>query len=236
MFKFQNCEVGHQSVLFSIADLSLESGKVYALFGANGTGKSTFLHKLALGGLTKKSVIFNDLDWELFAVKERTKLVSLIDNKFQGQYFLNTKEYLALGRFPYTGYLGNLSANDEQIIAHYSEELCLEHLFDKSTATLSDGERQRATIAKALIQETPVLLVDEPTSFLDYPTKRNVMQMIQSIARRFQKTIIIASHDLELCMEFSDQLLLIDPIKKQLTAVNGILSVPEIVAVINPTN
>ena len=234
MFKFNNCEIGHQSLLFTIDDLVLEKATVYALFGANGTGKSTFLHKLALGGLKKDTVTFENKEWEQFSIKERTKLLSLIDNKFQGQHFMNTKEYLALGRFPYTGYLGSLSPNDEKIIAHYAEELCLEHLFDKSTATLSDGERQRATIAKALIQETPILLFDEPTSFLDYPTKRNVMQMIQTIAKKFNKIVVIAAHDLELCTEFSDQLLLIDPIKKRLRIVNEPLTIPEIVAIINP--
>lgn len=234
MFKFQNCVIGYQSVLFSIDELSLVSGNVYALFGANGTGKSTFLHKLALGGFQQKTVAFDEQEWEQYTVKERTKLLTLIDNKFQGQHFMNTKEYLALGRFPYTGYLGSLSQKDEEIIAHYAEELCLEHLFDKSTATLSDGERQRATIAKALIQETPVLLFDEPTSFLDYPTKRNVMQMIQTIAKKFNKIVVIAAHDLELCTEFSDQILLIDPIKKRLRIVNEPLTIPEIVAIINP--
>lgn len=234
MFKFKNCEIGHQSLLFTINDLELEKATVYALFGANGTGKSTFLHKLALGGLKKNTVTFEEKEWEEFSVKDRTKLVTLIDNKFQGQYFLNTKEYLALGRYPYTGYLGRMSTNDEKIIAHYAEELCLEHLFDKSTATLSDGERQRATIAKALIQETPVLLFDEPTSFLDYPTKRNVMQIMQTIAKKFNKIVVIAAHDLELCTEFSDQILLIDPIKKRLQTVYEPLAVPEIVAIINP--
>jgi iron complex transport system ATP-binding protein len=234
MFKFNHCEIGHQSVLFTIDNLALESGNVYALFGANGTGKSTFLHKLALGGFKNNTVTFEDNEWEQFSVKERTKLLTLIDNKFQGQHFMNTKEYLALGRFPYTGYLGSLSVNDEQIIAHYSEELCLEHLFEKSTATLSDGERQRATIAKALIQETPVLLFDEPTSFLDYPTKRNVMKMIQTIAKKFNKIVVIAAHDLELCTEFSDQLLLIDPIKKRMQVVNNTLAIQEIVSIINP--
>jgi iron complex transport system ATP-binding protein len=234
MFRFQNCVIGYQSVLFSIDELSLVSGNVYALFGANGTGKSTFLHKLALGGFQKNTVAFDEHEWEQYTVKQRTKLLTLIDNKFQGQHFMNTKEYLALGRFPYTGYLGSLSPNDEKIIAHYAEELCLEHLFDKSTATLSDGERQRATIAKALIQETPILLFDEPTSFLDYPTKRNVMQMIQTIAKKFNKIVVIAAHDLELCTEFSDQLLLIDPIKKRLRIVNEPLTIPEIVAIINP--
>jgi iron complex transport system ATP-binding protein len=162
-------------------------------------------------------------------------LLTLIYNKFQGQHFLTTKEYLALGRFPYTGYFGGLSLNDEQIINQYSEELCLEHLFESSTATLSDGERQRASIAKALIQETPVLLFDEPTSFLDYPTKRNVMQMIQTIAKKHNKIVIIASHDIELCSEFSDHFLLIDPIKKKLLLTDNKTSLPEIVSVINPT-
>lgn len=235
MFKFQNCVIGYQSVLFSIDELSLVSGNVYALFGANGTGKSTFLHKLALGGFQKKTVVFDEQEWEQYTVKERTKLLTLIDNKFQGQHFLTTKEYLALGRFPYTGYFGGLSLNDEQIINQYSEELCLEHLFESSTATLSDGERQRASIAKALIQETPVLLFDEPTSFLDYPTKRNVMHMIQTIAKKHNKIVIIASHDIELCSEFSDHFLLIDPIKKKLLLTDNKTTLPEIVSVINPT-
>jgi ABC-type Fe3+/spermidine/putrescine transport system ATPase subunit len=202
--------IGYQSVLFSIDELSLVSGNVYALFGANGTGKSTFLHKLALGGFQKNTVAFDEHEWEQYTVKQRTKLLTLIDNKFQGQHFLTTKEYLALGRFPYTGYFGGLSLNDEQIINQYSEELCLEHLFESSTATLSDGERQRASIAKALIQETPVLLFDEPLSNLDARLRRNMREEIRGLQQSLGLTVAYVTHDQSEALAVSDQIIVMD--------------------------
>ena len=82
--------------------------------------------------------------------------------------------------------------------------------------TLSDGERQRASIARALIQETPIVLLDEPTSFLDYPNKRAMMRMLQTIAHSEQKIVLLASHDLELCLEYSDECLVVNPRTGQL--------------------
>lgn len=229
MLEFDHCHIGRKRVLYSIDHLSLTGGQLVALIGANGTGKSTFLQAFSQGAFLAGTVFFDKRDWHKIIPGERAKLVAFIDNKFSGYDHLSTREYLELGRFPHTGFSGRLSEHDRQVVATYAEEMCVEHLLDQATSTLSDGERQRAGIARALIQETPIVLLDEPTSFLDYPTKRSVMLLLQQIAHKHNKLIVLASHDLELCLEFVSDLLIIDPRKKVLNAFPSNLSLETLV-------
>lgn len=221
MLRFQDCSVQQKKLLFSIPELTLEKGQFVALIGANGTGKSTFLSALSGGKTISGSLKFNASDWLGISAKERSKLIALVDNRFQGLEHLSTQEYLELGRFPHTSLLGRLSKNDRELIAKIASELDLNHLLEQATSSLSDGERQRASIARALIQETPIILLDEPTSFLDYPTKRNVMNLIKTIVEDHGKLVLMATHDLELSVEFCSNWLVIDPRIQSLTLLSG---------------
>lgn len=228
MLEIKRASLGYQKELFTIDSLTLLAGQFVALIGANGTGKSTLLNALATGSFKHGEVQLSNRNLMQLEASERSRNIALIDNKFSGYDHLSTKEYLDLGRFPYTGFSGKLGVEDEEIVSKYVELLCLEHLLEQSTSTLSDGERQRAGIARAFIQETPLLLMDEPTSFLDYPTKLSIMKTVQLLATKEGKLVIMASHDLDLCLKYCSDLLVIDPRAKVLNQFPAQISLEEL--------
>lgn len=229
MLKFQQCTVQQKRTLFSIPELILERGQFVALIGANGTGKSTFLSSFSGGKSIQGELTFDELDWWKIQPKERAKTVALVDNRFQGLEHLSTQEYLELGRFPYTNLIGRLTEKDKSLIAEIAEEMQLTTLLNQATSTLSDGERQRASIARALIQETPIILLDEPTSFLDYPTKRSIMNLVKKIVEEHGKLVIMATHDLELSVQFCSHWMVIQPDIKQLEMIEGSVTAEQLI-------
>lgn len=216
MLEMRHVTIGRAKALYSIDEVALLPGKLVALIGANGAGKSTLLDAIALGEETSGEICLNDAAIACLSLRERALLVALVESRFHGTEYLSTQEYLDLGRFPHTGFQGLLSHSDKEVVNRVVEQLQLQHLLRQSTATLSDGERQRASIARALIQETTVILLDEPTSFLDYPNKRAIMQLLKTIAHEQQKIILLASHDLELCLDYCDECLVINPETRKL--------------------
>lgn len=216
MLELSNCTIGIARTLYTIDKLTVEPGELTVLIGANGAGKSTLLDEIAIGKGQSGTIAYNGRMLANISPAKRSLIVALVESRFSGSEYLSTQEYLELGRFPHTGFTGRLASGDKAIVVGIAAELKLEHLLRQSTTTLSDGERQRAGIARALIQQTPVILLDEPTSFLDYPNKRSMMGLLKKIAQEQQKVVLMASHDLELCLEFSDSLLVIDPETKKL--------------------
>jgi iron complex transport system ATP-binding protein len=210
MLKFENCRIGHERILYEIPELELERGEFVALIGANGSGKSTLMDWLIQGKFPTGKVSVEDRNWNGLKLMERARQITLVDNHFLGFDYLKVNEYLELGRHSYTDFTGRLSAEDQKIVQKYCETLHLDPLLEQSTSTLSDGERQRVGIAKALIQETPIILLDEPTAFLDYPTKKEVMSLLGNIARESNRLVIIASHDIDFCIEYCSRILIIE--------------------------
>lgn len=216
MLELKGGQFGKGKILYSVDEVTVAAGKLTALIGANGAGKSTLLDALALGTDCGGTMAFDGKSLVHVSNTERSRCISLVESRFSGAEYLSTQEYLNLGRFPHTGFQGILDANDKATVARVAKELKLEQLLQQSTMTLSDGERQRAGIARALIQETPVMLLDEPTSFLDYPTKTATMKLLKQIAVAERKTVLLASHDLELCLEYCDDCLVINPRTRKL--------------------
>ncbi|MNK27363.1 putative siderophore transport system ATP-binding protein YusV [compost metagenome] len=222
MLKFENCKIGHAHTLYEIPELELERGEFVALIGANGSGKSTLMDALIQGKFPDGKVHVEDKNWNDLKLLERARMITLVDNHFLGFDYLKVNEYLELGRHTYTSFTGRLSPEDRSIVQKYVETLHLDPLLNQSTSTLSDGERQRVGIAKALIQETPIILLDEPTAFLDYPTKKEVMSLLRRIAEESKRLVIIASHDIDFCLEFCSRILIIEKESKVLTSHQGI--------------
>ncbi|MGV3612432.1 MAG: ABC transporter ATP-binding protein [Fluviicola sp.] len=210
MLKFENCKIGHERILYEIPELELERGEFVALIGANGSGKSTLMDALIQGKFPNGKVSIEGRNWNDLKLLERARQITLVDNHFLGFDYLKVTEYLELGRHSYTNFTGRLSVEDQKIVQKYSETLHLDSLLQQSTSTLSDGERQRVGIAKALIQETPIILLDEPTAFLDYPTKKEVMSLLGNSARESKRLVIIASHDIDFCIEYCSRILIIE--------------------------
>jgi iron complex transport system ATP-binding protein len=192
MIRFQQTQIGYKKALISIENLELESSAIYALVGRNGSGKSTFLKSIT----GQISLLGGNLEIDARSTKEvkaaeLSRIISFVESKFDGVSFLTVENYLALGRAPYTNALGRLSAKD----------MGLAEFLEKDTINLSDGERQLCAIARALVQQTPILLLDEPTAFLDYANKQLLINKLIHIAKEKQKCIIFSTHDLDLCIE-----------------------------------
>jgi iron complex transport system ATP-binding protein len=221
MIELRNIESGYHSALLSIENLVLETGKFYAIIGKNGIGKTTFIHTiLGLIPAIKGEIDINGQTIHQISANQRAKLVAHVPSKFEGVQHLSTRDFIAMGRAPYTNFLGKLAEEDWKLVDEISAELGIESFLQKDTSELSDGERQIASIAKALVQKTPVIVLDEPTAFLDYANRMSVQKLLQKIAKNTNVCIIQSSHDLELCLEFADEMLIVEPNKKTIISIN----------------
>lgn len=203
MLKFRNQTYRQDRELFTINELELNLGEFVVLIGANGTGKSTWLQSLVHPAGTTNDFTIDSTKASSFSQLEIAKQIAFIDNRFSGLDNLTVNEYISLGRFPYTGISGRLSEEDKAIVKEVAQILKIEHLLEKSTTGLSDGERQKCGIAKALVQETPIILLDEPTSFLDYPSKQDLFHNLKEIVERQHKLVIVSTHDIDLSLEYA---------------------------------
>lgn len=175
------------------------------MLGPNGCGKSTLLRTLAglqpaLNGSFKVVEFqrFNEQSAIAIVLTERLSL----DNT-------TVHDVVAMGRYPYTSFLGGLSAKDEQVIAQSLSAVGLEGTEHTYFNAHSDGEKQRALIAKAIAQETPIILLDEPTAHLDLPNRIRILQLLRRLAHEQGKTILISTHELDLAIQLSDRILLL---------------------------
>ena len=177
---------------------SLSAGDFVCLLGVNGSGKSTLLRTIAgLQNPISGSVTVGGKGVGAIPPRELARLVSVVltDRQVFGTQ-MTVYELVSLGRIPYTGFMGRLSAEDRKEIDKALEQTGMDGMARRRISTLSDGERQKAMIARALAQQTPVMLLDEPTAFLDFPSKAAVFGMLRGIARNGRKTIVVSTHDL----------------------------------------
>ena len=175
-------------------NLTLEEGKLTCLLGRNGCGKSTLLRTLSGAQKPLSGTVTKTSPRELGIV-----LTDRID--VMG---LRVRDVIAMGRQPYTGYFGGLTAEDEEIVYEAMNLTHTKKFADSPIASLSDGERQKIMIAKALAQQTPIILMDEPSAFLDDQSKVEMMQMLQYLAHEEWKSILLSTHDVEMAMQMSD--------------------------------
>ena len=175
------------------------------MLGPNGCGKSTLLRTLA-GLQPALNGSFKVVEFQRFNVQSTIALVLTerlsLDNTI-------VHDVVAMGRYPYTSFLGGLSANDEQVIAQSLSAVGLEGTEHTYFNAHSDGEKQRALIAKAIAQETPIILLDEPTAHLDLPNRIRILQLLRRLAHEQGKTILISTHELDLAIQLSDRILLL---------------------------
>src|SRR5690554_4584415 len=191
--------------------LSADRGEMIALIGKNGCGKSTLLRSIAcLQPIYEGTIRLDGHDLAGMSAADRAKRVSVVLTGQQSTASFTVKELISIGRDPYTGWLGSLTEADNRVISQAIEMAYLNGFEERNIHELSDGERQRVFIARALAQDTPVILLDEPTSHLDLPNRINIMLLLQKLARDAKKTIFISTHELETAMQVSDKLWLMD--------------------------
>ena len=190
---------------------SLSEGDFVCLLGPNGCGKSTLLKTLS--GLQRSihgEVIVQNILLSNYKPKELSKVVSVVltdNSKLNG---MNVYDVVSMGRSPYTGFWGQLKENDHAMVDKCLQWVGITELKGRLMGELSDGERQKVMIAKSIAQETPIILLDEPTAFLDFPSKVEVMQLLRRLAHDMQKTIFMSTHDLELALQVADTLWLME--------------------------
>lgn len=200
-----------QKIVSQDITATIYGGELTCLLGANGIGKSTLLRTLS-GFQPKLSGDVNILgkEIELYSEKELSTLLGVVLTEKCDIKNMSVRELVGLGRSPYTGFWGTLSQNDKAIVEQSISMVKIENLADRMLHTLSDGERQKAMIAKALAQQTPIIFLDEPTAFLDFPSKVEMMQLLHRLSRETGKTIFLSTHDLELALQIADKIWLID--------------------------
>lgn len=196
-------------VLLSDINVTLRRGQMVALIGQNGAGKSTLLRALTcytrpLAGHVELANVGVDL--HSLSYRERSRLVGLVTTERVLAGALTVRELVELGRQPYTGQLGRLSAQDHEVVDEAIESVGIAHKRDAMIATLSDGERQKVMIAKALAQRTPLIVLDEPTAFLDVASRMEMMTLLHSLAHRQGKAVLLSSHDIAQSLLLADRL------------------------------
>lgn len=198
------------SVVTKNITASLYSRELTCLLGPNGAGKSTLLKTLtAFIPPIKGEIFIKSVPLSYYSESELAKIIGVVLTEKLGINDMTVEELVALGRSPYTGFWGKLSDHDKNIVNESISLVGIENLRDRSVQTLSDGERQKVMIAKALAQETPVIFLDEPTAFLDYPSKVEIMQLLQRLSRERNKTIFLSTHDLDLALQIADKVWLL---------------------------
>lgn len=201
---------GQIKTVLSGINLQLNRGELACLLGPNGAGKSTLLRTLSgtqpalQGEVTINDVTFHRLDKK--ALAQRLSVV-LTDRLQVGN--LTVYELVGLGRFPYTGLSGRLTKRDHQAVSWAIRATHLTDLVRQPVAELSDGQRQRVMIARALAQEPEFMLLDEPTAFLDLPTRVEIIGLLRRLARQTGLAVLLSTHDLDLALRTSDTLWLI---------------------------
>ena len=185
---------------------TIRSGLLTCLLGENGVGKSTLLRTLA-GFQPRLSgqIIVGDRDLDDYSDRELARTVGVVLTERLDLQQTTVSELVGLGRSPYTGFWGRLTDADEQICHEAMSQVGITALATRMVSTLSDGERQKVMIAKALAQQTPVIYLDEPTAFLDYPTKVDTLLLLRRISRESGKTVFLSTHDLELALQVADE-------------------------------
>ncbi len=186
---------------------TLQAGELTCLLGPNGAGKSTLLRTLAafqppLSGEMR-------LDGQLlqeYTAQQLAMRIGVVLTERPSIKGMRVREMVAMGRSPYTGFWGGLKAEDEKAVDEAIAQVGIHNLERRQVDTLSDGERQKVMIAKALAQQTPIIFLDEPTAFLDFPSKVEMLLLLRRLAREMQKTVFLSTHDIELALQTADRL------------------------------
>jgi len=202
--------VGYQQPILKSLNLALRAGELVCLIGPNGAGKTTLMRTLA--GMLKPlegEVRLDGEDMNKIKPLELARRLAVVLTERVEIGNLSAYGLTALGRYPYTGWHGKLTTEDRQAVEMAMVQAGCGELAERSVRELSDGERQKVMIARALAQQPEVLLLDEPTAFLDLPRRVELMRLLRGLARETESAILLTTHDLDLALRVADRLWLI---------------------------
>lgn len=204
-------ESGGEKKITEGLDAELHGGELTALLGPNGAGKSTLLRTLAgFQPAVEGEILVGNKSLSGIKGSELARLLGVVLTEKPQLEHMTVRELVELGRAPYTGFWGRLGAEDHRAVEDAICRVGITSLAGRGVSSLSDGERQKVMIAKALAQDPRIIILDEPTAFLDYPSKVEIMLLLRELARTTGKIIFMSTHDLELALQVSDSFWLID--------------------------
>ncbi|TNJ43465.1 ABC transporter ATP-binding protein [Tamlana fucoidanivorans] len=212
VLKTENLSIGYTSkketnTIASHINIELCKGELVGLVGANGIGKSTLLRTLTdVQPELEGDILLNNKPLKTYSNIQLAKALSLVLTETLSSKNLTVFELVALGRQPYTNWLGSFSNTDIKIIHKSLQLINIEALKDKKCFELSDGQLQKAMIARALAQDTDVIILDEPTTHLDMYHKAYILKLLQKLAKETNKTILFSSHEIELAIQLCDKM------------------------------
>jgi len=211
-YKLRNLSTGYKrggqvKRLAQGVEAELFRGELTCLIGVNGAGKSTLLRTLAgLQPPLEGQVELNGRELAKYSQKDLARQVSVVLTDEIAEHNLTAEELVAMGRMPYTNYWGALSAEDKQQVDLAIEMVGMNAFRNRTIGSLSDGEKQKLLIAKALCQDTDVVLLDEPVAFLDFPSKVSVLRLLSKVACESNKSVMLSIHDIELALQVAQRL------------------------------
>ncbi|MBN1789909.1 MAG: ABC transporter ATP-binding protein [Bacteroidales bacterium] len=196
-----------KSVVFGPVNAEISDAEMIGIIGRNGIGKSTLLRTIAgLHPQLSGKVLIDGIENTKIPAKERARLMSFVSTESLGLQHIKVDELVGMGRFPYTGWFGKLAESDREMVQKSVDLTGISHLLKKSIHELSDGERQKVMIARALAQDTPIIILDEPTAFLDLPARYDILRILNDLTLLHGKTILFTTHDLTIAVDVADKL------------------------------
>lgn len=208
MISTQNLTIGYKGrPIASNLNLAIETGKATAIIGKNGVGKSTLIKTLT-GALLPLAgrVLIEEEDIRKISRKKMARLIAVITTEPHSAGGLRVEELVALGRTPFTGFTGRLAASDRNIVLAAMKRVGIDRMSRRFVAELSDGERQKCMLARGLAQQTPVIIMDEPFSYLDVASRLEVLELINELALKEMKTILYSTHEVTEALEYAHKI------------------------------
>jgi iron complex transport system ATP-binding protein len=217
ILKSSNLNIGYshkkeQTLISSHINLSLEKGKLISLIGANGVGKSTLLRTIT--GIQKPlagTVFLNEKNIHELDVLSLAQNLSIVLTEKLPPSNLTVFELIALGRQPYTNWIGKLTELDIDKVDEAMELTQISHLANKKHYEISDGQLQKVLVARALAQDTPLIILDEPTTHLDLLHKVALFKLLKKLTQETQKCILFSTHDIDMAIQLSDEMIIMTP-------------------------
>ncbi|MBR6046993.1 MAG: ABC transporter ATP-binding protein [Bacteroidaceae bacterium] len=208
MIELKNLTTGYgEHIVARSINSIIPEGNLISLLGPNGVGKSTLLRTLcAFQPAISGDIIINGTSLQELTQAQLSRIISVVLTERLDVRAMTVHNLVSLGRSPYTGFWGRLDEEEDRQVRQAIDQVGISELYEREIGTLSDGELQKAMIAKALAQQTPIILLDEPTAFLDFPSKVEMMRMLHRLAHEMNKTIFLSTHDVEMALQLSDQL------------------------------
>ncbi len=207
MIRLENISLsyGSRTILRDVS-LHLGKGELCALIGRNGAGKSTLLRALTSNSYT----IINGTPLRNLSPEKLAQSIAIVTTERLRIENLLVEDLVAMGRAPYTNWVGHLQDIDRKIVGKAIEAVGMANFAGRDTSSLSDGELQRVMIARAIAQQTPIILLDEPTAFLDIPTRFEVCRLLADLAHKEGKTILFSTHDVDAALPVCDSFAIIE--------------------------